>query len=158
MVRKSQGTVSRLLWSVPAFIAGAMTVVFLTGGNLFREERTITSLRHGSGVSGHSGASAQVANSPMHIIQAYCSYSGEFEHGHNGMTSVRSILTARENGRTRNRPIVFHIVIDDPVANAIQKGLNYTVPGKSNGAATLMNRWGDVFTYAAESRGMVQFK
>lgn len=135
-----------------AFLAGMTTMLLLAEFNSHSRENPVSAgLRHGS-------ASELRVNTPIHIIQAYCSYSWEFEHGHNGFTSVRSILMARENGRTRRRPYVFHIIVDDPVADAIRKGLNHTLPGSSQAAATLMNRWGDVLVYAAESQGLVQFK
>jgi hypothetical protein len=124
-----------ITWAIPSFIVGFIVSSFLS---------SMRDVRNTSNVVGPAQAAAAAAaarKSPIHIIQAFCSYSWEFEHGHNGMTSVRSILVAREGGTSRDRPYVFHIIADDPVTNAIQKGLNYNVSGRSDAAATLMNRF-----------------
>lgn len=104
---------------------------------------------------------AQIDEDPIHVILAYCTGNGQVDKADNGLTTVRSILMARENGVSRNRKYVFHVVADDIVGRAMLEARNATrpwAPGDYPDRDTILGKWGDVLRYIAASEGRIELQ
>jgi hypothetical protein len=104
---------------------------------------------------------SQLDEIPIHIIHAYCSSYGKVDQAENGLTVVRSILMARENGASSNRRYVFHIVTDEITGRAMREVRNATrawKPEEYEDYFTFKRKWGDVFRYIDGTGGRVEVR
>lgn len=102
-----------------------------------------------------------INDDPIHIAHVYCAAHGQVDEADNGLTVVRSILMARENGESRNRRYVFHIVADDIVGRALRESVNASrkwSPGEFPDRDTFLRMWGDIFRYIADTGGRVSVR
>ncbi len=64
---------------------------------------------------------------PIHIFTAIC-IRHEMTENDPGLTSIRSIIAARDIGASHNRRYVFHIVLDKWVASLINYNTSLPIP------------------------------
>jgi hypothetical protein len=97
---------------------------------------TATHVGYDSTVIGRVGVHTSVARGllfdslllePVHVMTALCAH-GYIDHVLPGLTVLRSILVARENGPTPTRPYILHIVADEFIAGIIYEIRNTSAP------------------------------
>ena len=102
-----------------------------------------------------------IDDDPIHIAHAYCAAHGQVDEADNGLTVVRSILMARENGESHNRRYVFHIVADDIIGRALRESVNASHKwslGEFPDRDTFDRKWGDIFRYISGTGGRVSVR
>ena len=99
--------------------------------------------------------------SPIHVALAFCASGTNLSDTDNGLTVVRSILAARENGPSHNRRYIFHIITDATVGRAWEEALNATKAwrnGEFPNRDLFLRRWSDVFFYISGTGGRVSVR
>ena len=100
-------------------------------------------------------------DTPIHIALAFCASGANLGVKDNGLTVVRSILAARENGLSHNRRYTFHIVTDAIVERAWDEAFNATRVwrnGELPDRDIFLRRWSDVFFYISGTAGRVSVR